>query len=163
MRPRYRQTTRRVGMIPTTSIEGNPVCDRSTDPSQHDTPPGDLASDVRDTIVQAHDHAWDDGAVRTIARMLIERRDLAERAAITAREHAARMGWAYSLNAEQAEGSHAAYVIACAIVSGAFRTPIDKLAAFDGPTQPDLFAPDVPVIDLDEPFRPVGERGSSNG
>lgn len=97
-------------------------------------------------------------AIRIIARMLIERRELAERGAVEARRIARDNGWAYSLSAEQHEGAHAAYSVACAIVAGACRVAsIDVLAADDPAPAADLETVDN-VYDLDEFFKPIGER-----
>lgn len=98
-------------------------------------------------------------SIRTIAQMLIEHRDAAHVAAVRAREYAATHGYAYSLTAEQAEGSHAAYTIACAIVAGACGVAsIDALVAADPEPVPDLYAPELQVTDIDTFWQTVGER-----
>lgn len=143
----------------------------SSDPSMHDTSssdhgcirtdPHNLGECVRETVMSAYgDPDAVANSIRTIARMLIERRDHAARAAQDARRIAVERGYDYSLTAEQMEGSHAAYVIAIAIVSGAMGEPIDKLAADDPAPDPAslLYAPDVVVTDLDAMFRPISER-----
>lgn len=118
-------------------------------------PPRDLARAIASGELDAVT------AIRTIARMLIDRRELSARGAREAREIAKRNGYEYSLNAEQMEGSHAAYSVACSIVAGACGVPsIDVLAADDPTPDPAtlLYADDVIVSDLDSFYAPISER-----
>lgn len=102
-------------------------------------------------------HAID--ALHLIARMLIERRELAATNAQRLRAIQKANEYTYDLQAEQMEGSHAAYSVACSIVAGVCGvSTIEALGADDPVRADDLFDPALPVTDLDAFFRPVGER-----